>query len=98
MAKSSGFVLVAVLVVAVAGDAAAQNAPETPRVSVDVPQLTTDGRTVRVAAGGDLQKALDDARPGDRIELQPETGRGWRGFSNAAHSLGKPRCPDDSRH
>jgi hypothetical protein len=27
-------------------------------------------QTIRVPAGGDLQKALDEAKPGDRIELQ----------------------------
>ena len=51
--------------------AADQNMPEAPRSSVEIPQLKTGGRTIRVAAGGNLQKALDDAKAGDRIELQP---------------------------
>src|SRR5262245_24389478 len=51
--------------------AAEQNAPQPPRASVDIPQLRTAGQTIRVPAGGDLQKALDEAKPGDRIELQP---------------------------
>jgi cellulose synthase/poly-beta-1,6-N-acetylglucosamine synthase-like glycosyltransferase len=49
----------------------AQSAPESPRALVDVPKLETTGRTMRVAADGDLQKVLDEARPGDRIELTP---------------------------
>ena len=48
-----------------------QNAPELPRATVEIPQLKSGGHTIRVAAGESLQKALDDAKPGDRIELQP---------------------------
>ena len=48
-----------------------QNAPEPPRSFVEIPQLKTTGRTIRVPAGGDLQKAIDEARGGDRIELEP---------------------------
>ena len=51
--------------------AAETNAPEAPRASVEIPQLKTTGRTIRVPAGGDLQKALDEAKGGDRIELEP---------------------------
>jgi cellulose synthase/poly-beta-1,6-N-acetylglucosamine synthase-like glycosyltransferase len=63
------FVLAAALLLATG--AAAQTTPELPRTTVDMPQVKTGGATIRVAAGGDLQKALDEARPGDRIELQP---------------------------
>jgi hypothetical protein len=63
------FVLAATLLLATG--AAAQTTPELPRTTVDIPQVKTSGATIRVAAGGDLQKALDEARPGDRIELQP---------------------------
>src|SRR4051812_32534142 len=52
-------------------DAAAQNTPERPRAAVEIPQVKAGARTVHVAAGGDLQKALDEAKPGDRIELEP---------------------------
>ena len=62
---------IAVLMAAYAPNAAAQNAPQPPRASVAIPELKTTGRTVRVPAGGDLQKALDEAKPGDRIELEP---------------------------
>jgi cellulose synthase/poly-beta-1,6-N-acetylglucosamine synthase-like glycosyltransferase len=63
--------LAAVLLLAVNASAAEPNAPEPPRAFVEIPQLTTTGRTIRVPAGGDLQKALDEAKGGDRIELEP---------------------------
>jgi len=47
------------------------SAPELPRTKVDIPELTTEGRTIHVPAGGNLQKALDEAESGDRIELDP---------------------------
>lgn len=51
-------------------------APDLPQRQVDVtmPAVT---RTVRVPAGGDLQKAIDAARPGDAIVL--ESGAVYRG-------------------
>jgi len=63
------FVLIATLLLP--AGVAAQNTPAQPRATVDIPQVKTGGATIRVAGGGDLQKALDDAKPGDRIELQP---------------------------
>ncbi|PYR75831.1 MAG: hypothetical protein DMF87_19555 [Acidobacteria bacterium] len=63
-------VLLAALLL-VATPAFAENAPALPRATVEIPALKTSGQTIRVPAGGDLQKALDDAKPGDRIELQP---------------------------
>ncbi len=63
--------------------------PELPRVFLDTRQLPSPGRRVSVGAGEDLQRALDDARPGDVILLQPgaqyigefvlpkKTGNGW---------------------
>ena len=57
---------------AVAVDTPAQNnAPALPRFKVEIPDLKTEGRTIHVAAGGDLQQAIDEARGGDRIELEP---------------------------
>jgi biofilm PGA synthesis N-glycosyltransferase PgaC len=44
--------------------------PEAPRESVDLSPGPAPARTVRVPKGGDLQRALDEARPGDRIELE----------------------------
>jgi len=63
--------LAAALLIASGATAAEPNAPEAPRTSVEIPPLTTAGRTIRVPAGGDLQKALDEAKSGDRIELEP---------------------------
>ena len=51
--------------------------PERPRRTVDVAEATSPGRTTHVAAGGDLQAALDGARPGDAITLDP--GATYRG-------------------
>jgi hypothetical protein len=63
--------VVVIALFAAAFAAAEQNAPQPPRASVEIPQLKTAGQTIRVPAGGDLQKALDEAKAGDRIELQP---------------------------
>src|SRR5262245_20273926 len=63
------FVIVVALFAAGVG-AAAQNAPQPPRAAVEIPELKASGQTIRVPAGGDLQKALDEAKPGDQIELQ----------------------------
>src|SRR5437867_5227662 len=52
-------------------------APERPRASVDTAMIAPAGRTIRVPGGGDLQAALDDARPGDQIALEP--GATYRG-------------------
>jgi hypothetical protein len=52
-------------------------APEPPRAHVDVALPTTSGRTLAVRPGGDLQAALDRARLGDVIVLEP--GATYRG-------------------
>jgi hypothetical protein len=58
--------------------------PEPPRATVDTTWPGPPRRTVRVPAGGDLQEALDAARPGDEIVLQP--GAVYRGpFRLHAH-------------
>jgi hypothetical protein len=51
--------------------------PELPRTSFPVPALAAGGRTIHVPAGGDLQKALDEAAAGDTITLAP--GATYRG-------------------
>ncbi|WP_053380123.1 hypothetical protein [Nitrospira moscoviensis] len=43
--------------------------PEPPREWVDTAMPSSAGRTIHVPAGGDLQDALDEARPGDVITL-----------------------------
>src|SRR5262245_34062300 len=54
-----------------AAAASARTDAEQPRAVVDIPEIRTMGRTIRVPAGGNLQQALDAARAGDRIELEP---------------------------
>src|SRR6185503_17205161 len=49
--------------------AAAEPAP--PRRTVDTDDVPTPARVLRVAEGGNLQAALDEARPGDQIALAP---------------------------
>jgi hypothetical protein len=50
--------------------------PERPRRGVDTAPVAAS-RTIRVSAGGDVQAAIDEARPGDLIEL--EAGATFRG-------------------
>src|SRR5262245_2963135 len=51
--------------------------PERPRRGVDTTPVAPTGRTTHVKAGGNLQAAIDDARPGDLITLEP--GATYRG-------------------
>src|SRR5436309_11934897 len=64
-------VAAAAVLLTIAAVATEQNAPQPPRALVEIPPLKTTGRTIRVTAGGNLQKALDEAMGGDRIELDP---------------------------
>ena len=78
---------------------------ERPRAKVDVRPVAVTGRTVKVPAGGDLQKAIDEAKPGDRIELEPgatyegpfglkrKDGRQWIVITSAS-----PKLPPAGRH
>jgi hypothetical protein len=50
---------------------AAPTRAELPRVYLDTRYQAPTGRTISVAAGGDLQAALDSAQYGDLISLQP---------------------------
>ena len=51
---------------------ARENPYESPVLErVDTTRPTFDGRTLMVKAGDDLQDAIDDANPGDIIELEP---------------------------
>src|SRR5207245_3306926 len=50
---------------------------ELPRASVDTSWPVSTGRTLAVAAGGDVQDAIDRAAPGDVVTLQ--AGAGFRG-------------------
>jgi hypothetical protein len=60
-----------------ADDSAALRAPQGPKVLLDTSLPSLSGRSVTVAAGGDLQKALNEARPGDTLVL--EAGAVFRG-------------------
>src|SRR5262245_44517779 len=51
--------------------------PQLPIAYVDTTEVPPSGTTIRVAAGGDLQAALNSARLGDVIEL--EAGATWFG-------------------
>ncbi|HEY1992727.1 MAG TPA: hypothetical protein VGH71_09720, partial [Gammaproteobacteria bacterium] len=46
------------------------HAPAPPQVYVDTRLVAPTGRTIQVKQGDDLQKALDQAKPGDAIVLQ----------------------------
>ena len=41
------------------------------QVQVNITRPDFDGRAITLAAGGDLQAAIDAANPGDVIELEP---------------------------
>jgi hypothetical protein len=83
-----------------AGDAG--RPPERPRETVDIPALKTTGRTIHVAADGSLQAAIDDAKAGDLITLEPratyrgpfrlprKSGDGWIVIASASPDLPKP--------
>jgi hypothetical protein len=45
-------------------------APELPRTTVDTSEPKLKGRTIHVPAGGRLQDAIDQAKPGDRVTLE----------------------------
>jgi hypothetical protein len=44
--------------------------PEPPRLFLDTAYAAPAGKTIKVMAGGSVQAAIDQARPGDVIELQ----------------------------
>jgi hypothetical protein len=91
----------------------APTAPELPRAQVDTTEPKLTGRTIHVAAGERLQAALDDARAGDRITLEPgatyegpfrlprKSGDDWIVIASTALShlpAGERVRPSDARH
>ena len=49
----------------------ASGTAELPRIYIDTRYTARSGTTIRVPSGGDLQKAFNEAQPGDRILLAP---------------------------
>jgi uncharacterized protein YjdB len=54
-----------------AGSGVTATLPELPRATASASVPAPTGRTIRVAAGGDLQAALNSALPGDVVALAP---------------------------
>ena len=81
------------------GPVDAARPPELPRTTVVVPLLKPTGKTIRVAADGNLQEAIDNAKGGDLISLEPgatykgpfrlprKDGDGWVIIASAAADL-----------
>src|SRR5919109_1173848 len=70
MGKLHATIAVTLALTVILSTPAAAADPELPRVFVDTTLVAPTGNTIAVAAGGDLQAALDAAQPGDVITLQ----------------------------
>jgi ribosomal protein S13 len=95
------------------GDPAPQ-APARPRRTVDTSEIRRAGRLIPVPADGNLQRALDEARPGDEIVLEAgatyhgpfrlprKEGNGWIQISSSRldqlPTRGQRVHPSDSPH
>jgi hypothetical protein len=76
--------------------------PEPPRVFLDTTYIAPAGKSINVAAGGDVQAAIDRARPGDVIKLQAgatftgnfrlpnKSGSGWVIIRSSAEDADLP--------
>ena len=85
------------LVAALAPNAGAGQLPSLPSTFLDTTPPAQTGKTISVAAGGNLQAALNTAQPGDTIELAAgatftgnfllpkKTGSGWVWIRTAAY-------------
>jgi hypothetical protein len=60
--------------------------PEPPRVFLDTTYVAPAGKTINVAAGGDVQAAINQARPGDVIKLQ--AGATFKGNFRLPNKIG----------
>ncbi len=75
-----GIVLASLLLAFAASTARSAEGPivaQPPSAVVDTAAVEPSGRTITVPSGGDLQAALDAARPGDVVALEP--GAVYRG-------------------
>jgi hypothetical protein len=73
--------------------------PELPRLLLDTSPPVQTGQTITVPAGGDLQRAINNAKSGDTIELAAgatftgnfvlpkKTGTGWLWIRTSAYSM-----------
>jgi hypothetical protein len=68
--KSSVGLIVALGMIVLRATVAWAATPELPRVFLDTTYATPTGKTIHVPRGGDLQKALETAQPGDVITLE----------------------------
>ncbi|MBI4638149.1 MAG: hypothetical protein HY727_17575 [Candidatus Rokubacteria bacterium] len=101
MIPAAGLALAGVVLMAVGLPLAAAT-PEPPRAWVDTTPVQPAGRTIAVPTGGDLQAALDGARPGDVITLEAgatfigpftlptKVGGGWITVRTSAPESGLP--------
>lgn len=76
----------------------AQSVPEMPRIVIDTSYARPGGTTITVAAGGNLQAAIDNAKLGDTIVVEAgatfngpfvlptKTGSGWIYIQSSAYS------------
>ena len=88
----------------------ANRPPDRPRLSVDTSEVAPAGRTIAVPADGNLQAALDEAKPGDVIQLEPRAtyrgpfrlprkeGTQWIVLSTASKNLPRPGRHVDPSH
>src|SRR6185295_1881957 len=91
------------LVAALAPNAVAGQLPTLPSTFLNTSPPTQAGRTISVAAGGNLQAALNTALPGDTIELAAgatftgnfvlpkKSGSGWVWIRTSAYGSLPPR-------
>jgi hypothetical protein len=92
MPSTAGTIAFGSLLLVLAGPAAGRaDGPvaQPPAAVVETAMVEPSGRTIAVASGGDFQKALDNAHPGDVITLEPgavykgpftlpkKSGSGW---------------------
>jgi hypothetical protein len=76
---TGAFAVVSLLLVLAASAANPADGPvaQPPSATVDTAMAEPSGRTIAVPSGGDLQTALDNAKPGDVVTLEP--GAVYRG-------------------
>jgi len=107
-----GTAVVTTLANPAAQDLPAGSPPELPRIAVELPATSAGAASRTLSAGDDLQGAIDDAKPGDVIALQPgavfkgpftlpkKSGNDWITIRTSAGALppsGTRVSPSDAR-